>query len=57
MEVPNKINIYNNKSENKKQNIFDLEFFFCKLCLQYPEYIININQKRKNINKSQMFKQ
>ena len=45
MEAPNKKNIVDDKSGDKRQNLFDLELFFCKLCLQYPEYVISINQK------------
>ena len=47
MEVSTKGNNDNNQTENKNQSLLDLEFFFCKLCLQYPEYIININQNGK----------
>ena len=45
MEAPNKKNIVDDKSGDKRQNLFDLELFFRKLCLQYPEYVISINQK------------
>ena len=47
MEVTDKRNNDNDKTEDKEPNILELGFFFCKLCLQYPEYIININQKGK----------
>ena len=49
MEALNNSRVDSQETEMKKKNLFDTEFFFCYFCLQYPEYIINLN-KNGNIS-------
>ena len=44
MEALNNLRINSQETEIKKKNLFDIEFFFCFFCLQYPEYIIDIKK-------------
>ena len=49
MEALNNSRVDSQEIEIKKKNLFGIDFFFCYFCLQYPEYIININ-KNGNIS-------